>query len=257
MPAVLLPSSQTRRFVGAATIALALAACGGTPPPPKPDPSAGRDKPAASAAPAAAPEEPKVEFPTACSKEGGDLCVPPASFVKHLCAAGLPEMALALFAKGTPQVRGYLARATEAWDASGGSSGSAKLEFDEEVLILVRRAPATGGMVLNGGSGGSYEVLRWDGKCASLTAEEVRTRVPPEPGHADIPWRRLNDDVQEALLKEEKIATLAADQKKECKGVSAGQTSPPKCEKAQKKLSRAIVAYVRRGGALPPPPQLP
>src|SRR5262249_49658647 len=120
------------------------------------------DKPAPSAAPAATAAdkpEPEEPFPTACSKDGGDTCVPPASFVKKLCAAASPEMALALFTKGTPWVRGYLARATEAWDASGGASSSDKLEFDEEVIILVKRTPNTGGMIVSG-AGGSYDVLR-------------------------------------------------------------------------------------------------
>jgi len=120
--------------------------------------------------------------------------------------------------------------------------------------VLVRRTPNTGGMVVSGANG-SYDVLRWDGKCASLQAEEVRLRLPPEPGTAMIPWRRLDDEVQALLLKDEKIAAKVADQKRECKGVSAGQSNA-KCDKAQKKLSAAIAGYVRRGGALPPPPKL-
>ncbi len=247
-----------RSVLGAAAITIALSACGGSSAPandassdkkpaPKVDIGLDLDETAKEAQP--------VAFPTACSSEGGDLCVPPGEFTRRACAAGLPEMALALFAKGTPWVRGYLARTTEAWDASGGPSSSNKLEFDEEVLILVKRVPNTGGMVVSGATG-SYDVLRWNGNCASLQAEEVRLRVPPAPGHAEIPWRKLDDDVQKALLADEKIANLAGEQKKECKGVSAGQTNP-KCEKAQKSLGKAIVAYVRRGGALPPPPKLP
>jgi hypothetical protein len=252
-------SFRTPRVWGVVTLGMALSACGGTPPPANPDATAAKDKPADTSPADKAPEpkaEPKVEFPTACSNEGGDMCVPPGAFARKVCEVGSPEMALALFAKGSPWVRGYLARTTEAWDASGGPSSSDKLMFDEEVLILVRRAPAAGGMVVSGASGGSYDVLRWNGKCASLSAEEVRTRVPPEPGYADIPWRRLDDDVQAALQGDEKIATRVADQKKECKGVSAGQANA-KCEKAQKAVSKAIVGYVRRGGALPPPPKLP
>jgi hypothetical protein len=216
----------------------------------------GTPAPSASSSAQAAADKPEPEepFPTACAKEGSETCVPPASFVKKLCEAASPDMALALFAKGTPWVRGYLARATEAWDASGGPSSSDKLELDEEVLILVKRAPNTGGMIVSG-AGGSYDVLRWDGKCASLQAEEVRMRLPPEPGNALIHWRRLDNEVQELLLKDEKIATKVGDQKRECKGVSAGQSNP-KCDKAQKKLNRAIAGYVRRGGSLPAPPKL-
>ncbi|TKD02065.1 hypothetical protein [Polyangium fumosum] len=241
--------------LGAAAITLVLSGCGGSA---EPANDASQAKPAPKVDIAPSPEPPKEEpiaFPTACANEGSELCVPPNAFVRRLCAAGMPEMALALFAKGTPWVRGYLARATEAWDASGGPSSSNKLAFEEEVLILEKRTPNTGGMVVSGASG-SYDVLRWNGSCASLQAEEIRMRVPPEPLHAEIPWRKLDDDVQEALLKDEKIATRAAEQKKECKGVSSGQTNA-KCEKAQKALGKAIVAFVRRGGALPPPPALP
>jgi hypothetical protein len=240
------------------TAALALVACGGSSEPAKdaqtekPTPKVDIGLDLENAAP---PKEEPAELPTKCSDEGGEMCVPPAAIAKRVCAAGSPEVALAMFAKGTPWVRGYLSRTTEAWDASGGPSASNKLVFDEEVLILVRRAPATGGMIVSGASG-SYDVLRWSGACASLTADEVRLRVPPEPLNADIPWRKLDDRVQEALRKDEKIAKLAEDQRKECKGMSAGQANP-KCEKAQQKLGKAIAAFVRRGGALPEPPKLP
>ncbi|MRG96416.1 hypothetical protein [Polyangium spumosum] len=245
-----------RSVLVAAAITIALSGCGGSAEPPKDAAQETRPPPKVDIGDGL--EEPKEEpvvFPTACSNEGEGICVPPKVFVEKLCAAGKPELSLAMFAKGTPWVRGYLARATEAWDASGGPSSSNKLEFDEEVLILVKRTPNTGGMVVSGATG-SYDVLRWNGSCASLQAEELRMRVPPEPLHAAIPWRKLDDDVQQALLKDEKIATRAAEQKKECKGVSRGQTNT-KCEKAQKALGKAIVAFVRRGGALPPPQALP
>lgn len=232
-------------------LGFALAACGGSTTPTN---TAAKAPETQAAAPQEAAKEEPIAFPTACSEEGGDMCVPSSAFARRVCAAGSPEMALALFAKGTPWIRGYMARATEAWDASGGPSSSDKLELDEEVLILVRRTPNTGGMVVSGASG-SYDVLRWDGTCASLGADEVRTRQPGAPGHAEIPWRKLDEPLQKQLESDAKIASLVADQKKECKGVSKGQTTP-RCEKASKALSRAIVAYVRRGGALPKPPEL-
>jgi hypothetical protein len=240
--------------LGALALA-SLSACGGSPPPPDKTAAPVKAAPAPTAV-AEAPPEPKDEpWPTECSKEGGDICLPPATFARRVCQAGSPEVALSLFAKGTPWVRGYLRRDTEAWDASGGPSSAGKLKYTEEVLILVKRTPNTGGMVVSG-AGGSYDVLRWDGTCASLQAEEVTTRPIDNPGWADITWRKLDDDFQEALRKDEKISNLVADQKKECKGVSAGQTND-KCDKAQKALSKAIVRFVRAGGALPPPPKLP
>jgi len=253
--------SNARRSLPAAfALTLALSACGG---------SADPAKDASSQGPKQAPkmdigldldegrgaEAKLAEIPTKCSDEGGDLCVPPSDVARRICAARMPEIALALFAKGTPWSRGYLSRNTEAWDASGGPSGSNKLFFDEEVLILVRRAPNTGGMVVSGASGG-YDVLRWDGTCASLTADEVRVRVPPEPLNAAIPWRKLDDEVQAKLLGDDRIAKLEGEQKAACKGLSRGQSNA-KCDKAQLKLGKAVAAYVRRGGELPPPPKLP
>jgi len=217
------------------------------------------DKPASSAvanpetAPAA--EEKPVEFPTKCAKKEGDLCLPPVAFNKHICAApNASSLVLALFAKGTPWQRMYLARDTEAWDASGGGVGSAatKLAYDEEVLVLAFRPPAnTGGMVVSGANG-AYDVIRWDGVCASLNADELRKWLPPEPGYAAIPWKKLDDGTQQKLLEDGRISLKEGEMKKACKGVSRGQSTPA-CDKAQKSLSKAVVNYIRNGGAVPTP----
>ena len=219
----------------------------------------GSDKPAGSAA--AGSESPPVaqsaavEFPTACVKGAGDICVPPVSFAKHVCSApNASAISLALFAKGSPWQRMYLARDTEAWDASGGAAGSTstKLAYDEEVLVLAFRPPAnTGGMVVSGANG-AYDVLRWDGVCASLNADELRKWLPPEPGYAAIPWRRLDDETQQKLLADGRVSLKEGEMKKACKGLSRSQTTPA-CDKAQKSLSKAVVNYVRAGGAVPLP----
>jgi len=220
----------------------------------------GFDKPAGSGASgtdAATPvaEKATVEFPTACVKGGGDVCVPPVDFAKHVCSApNASAIALALFAKGTPWQRMYLARDTEAWDASGGAAGSTstKLAYDEEVIVLAFRPPAnTGGMVVSGANG-AYDVLRWDGVCASLNADELRKWLPPEAGYAAIPWRRLDDETQQKLLADGRIALKEGEMKKACKGLSRSQSTPA-CDKAQKSLSKAVVNYIRVGGAVPVP----
>jgi hypothetical protein len=236
-----------------------LPACGGTSSTDPKTPGAGdakSEKPAssASASQEGAPATEKVEFPTACAKGGGDVCVPPAAFVKHVCSApNAASIALALFAKGTPWLRMYLARNTEAWDASGAAgSSSQSLLLDEEVLVLAYRPPAnTGGMIVSG-AGGAYDVLRWDGACASLNADELRKYYPPEAGYAPIPWRRLDDELQQKLLEEGRISLKEGEMKKACKGVSRGQANAA-CDRAQKSLSKAIVHHVRAGGAVPAP----
>lgn len=241
-----------------------LPACGGSAATSKTSGSGevGSDKPGTTASTEAdkAPVEEKkepVEFPTACAKSAkkDEVCAPPPSFTKHLCTApNAADLALAMFAKGSPWQRMYLARDTEAWDASGGGVGSAatKLAYDEEVLVLAFRPPAnTGGMVVSGANG-AYDVLRWDGVCASLNADELRKWLPPEPGFAAIPWRRLDDETQQKLLADGRVSLKEGEMKKACKGLSRSQTNAA-CDKAQKSLSKAVVNYIRNGGAVPTP----
>jgi hypothetical protein len=242
-----------------------LVGCGGAPPQPvKAGPSEAEVNAAAKAsggkqesdvsAEEKAAELASRQVPTTC-ETADKVCLPPVGFVKRLCGGFHPDAALALFAKGTPFTRGYLTRDTEAWNASGGSSSSDKLLFDEEVLVLYRRVPDTGGMVVSG-SGGGYDVLRWDGTCASLMAEEVRLNVPAKPKFAPIPWKSLDAKTREALEADEKVGKVVSERRKECKGATIGSVTA-KCEKVDKQMSAAIVDYIRGGGALPAPGPLP
>lgn len=251
-----------------ALAALLCAACGGSAPPPeaggesKPAPAAaadsGKEKPDAdAAAKKKSDDEASRQIPTQCAESGGDgkLCMPPRAFVKRLCQSFHPDVALVLFAKDSPFTRGYLTRDTEAWNASGGVSSSDKMVFDEEVLILAHRAPDTGGMVVSG-AGGGYDVLRWDGTCASLMSEEVRLQRPPQPKYAAIPWKSLDAKTRDALQADEKVGKVVAERRRECKGATMGSVSL-KCEKADKMMSTVIVEFVRNGGAIPSPGALP
>jgi hypothetical protein len=247
-----------------------VAACGGATPPAEP-PSAAESNAAVDASPPAKASGEKAaeqgegekkdatadaakQVPTTCEQKD-NVCLPPVAFVKRLCGGFHPDVALSLFAKGTPFTRAYLTRDTDAWNASGGASSSDKLLFDEEVLILYRRMPETGGMVVSG-AGGGYDVLRWDGTCASLAAEEVRLHVPPKPKFAPIPWKSLDQKTREALQADEKLGKIIAERRKECKGATIGTVSL-KCEKVDKQMSLGIVEFVRNGGSLPAPGPLP
>jgi hypothetical protein len=160
-----------------------------------------------------------------------------------------------MFSKGTPWLRMYLTRNTEAWDMAGGAKAGAertKLAFDEEVLVLAFHPPAnTGGMQVSGANG-TYDVVRWDGVCATLNADELRKWYPPEPGYASIPWKRLDDELQQSLVADGRISLKEGEMKKACKGLSRSQTTPA-CDKAQKSLSKAVVNYVRATGGIPAP----
>ena len=138
---------------------------GCTPPAPPPaapaTPSAPETAPAesvAAEADAGAPEAPAEPpaLPSSCAEQlqvtkDDSACLPEHDFVKRLCAGSFPDVAISLNAKDAPWTRAWLAGDVEAWNASGARfTNPEKLVFDEEVLILSRRAAPTGGIVITG-----------------------------------------------------------------------------------------------------------
>jgi hypothetical protein len=237
-------------------VPLLLASCGGAPAPAAPPAPTSEPTAAPSAEPAPEAEKHADKLPTSCSGGDDKICMPPADFVKRLCGGFFPDVALSMLSKGTPWTRGYLrVKSTEAWNASGGVSSSDKVVFDEEFVILTHRKADAGGMQVSG-AGGGYDVLRWDGTCASLMDEEVTLKTPPAPKSAKIPWKSLDDKVRDALLADEKVNKVYTERRKECKGATIGDVSL-KCEKVDAQLSVVIADFVRNGGSLPPPPKLP
>jgi hypothetical protein len=241
-------------------IALFASACGGAQP--------AADAPAQEESPAAAKNaEPTAEtteapaaeavtsgVPKTCAKAQG-TCMPPRAFVQKLCQGSYPGVALYLFANQSPWARGYLRGKTKAWNASGGASDNGWLDFDEEVLVLAERKADTAGMQVSG-AGASYDALRWDGSCVTLSSEEMTLDKPPSPKNAKVEWRFLDDNVQEALRKDATINEAYQARRKECKGATSGDVSL-KCVKADQKLSDAIVRSLRGGTELPEPTKLP
>lgn len=165
-------------------------------------------------------------------------------------------MALLFFQKDSPWTRAYVSvREAEPYNGLSGPSSDQKLLFDEELLVLAERRPDLGGMSVSG-VGASYDLLRWDGTCATLSAQEVRLQRPPKPGTADITWRHLEDATQAALMEDERVAKAATERRKECKGVTMGEVSA-KCEKADHALKLAVVDAIRGGRKIPTPSKLP
>lgn len=247
--------ARAPHFRSLAAAPLLLAACGGTPAPAPETPAA---SPSTASAPiaAASTEAPKPTaaepetptFPTACSDGAKDLCVPDEPFVKRVCALQATEVAFALFAKGSPWTRGYMTRDADAWYASGGASARGKLLFDEEVVIVRKRA--AGGIVQ--GQGGGFDVVRWDGSCASLQSEEVTTKKPPKAKHPPIGWKNLDSKARDALLADAKLSAMYDKRRKECKGATTGDVSLA-CVKADAALDDGIIDFVRNGGTVPLP----
>jgi hypothetical protein len=184
-------------------------------------------------------------LPSECADAAAQICTPPGDFVDRLCERPHQDVALALFARGAPFTRGYLRGKLD------------ELAWDEEVLIVRVRAPQKGGVIV-GSNLGTYDVLRWDGSCSRAVESEMVTRSKPaNPKAARIRWHRLGARTQDALVAASDVVKRArARRGKECKGVMTGEVSAT-CDKADDLLTSAVVEFVRSGGALPPPEDVP
>lgn len=242
-------SSSSSSFRAPLLVAVVLAAplaCGGSsatqPPSSSAPPSpAASDSAAAGASSAAADAPAPAAIPTACADKSADVCTPPSSFVERLCANPHQDIALALFASGTPFTRLYLRGKLD------------ELLFGEEVLALRYHGVPKNGIQV-GSASGSYDVLRWDGSCAMAADADMLTKnKPSHPRSARVQWHRIGDHAQMALITgSEAVKKAHARRGKECQGAMSGDVSAG-CEKADAALVEAIVEYVRGGGSLPAP----
>ncbi len=215
------------------------------------------DGPDAGTAPDPSSVDQPIAVPTSCAPgantgDGGPavLCVPGDAFAKRFCNGSHPDVALVLMGKGMPFSRMYMRADVDAWNADGGISTRARLQFDEEMLVLRRRSAPVNGIVAGAGAG--YLVMRWDGTCFTLDDGEVTTTRPPAAKHPPIPWRRLTDRTKDALLKSAKIQAALKRRGQHCKGASTGEVSRA-CEDADTALSVAVVTETRTGLTLPTP----
>ena len=192
-------------------------------------------------------------IPTDCAADGNGVCTPPAAFVERLCMSSDPNVALAMFHKSSPWTRAYLRRDMEAWYVNGARQNPKKLKFGEEVIIVADRSQGPGGMQVSGS--GSYDVYRWDGSCVSLMSDEVALRPPTTPEVAPIPWKLLDSGVQATLERDQRIVQGNEERRKACREL--GEKAQQKCERALLGVSRLIAEYVRSGGELPAPKDLP
>jgi hypothetical protein len=242
-PAPAAPKAPTAR---ATTLAAAIKA------PEEDDARAAKAAPSEKAAPEATPKT--------CGAEGTlkdtSLCMPAPAYAKKLCGGIFPEVALGLFAKGTPWTRVYLAGDVEAWNASGGLTHRARLAFDEEVLVLARHGAGNGGGIVMTGAQASYDVLRWDGTCVSVMEGELTARRPPKPKPAPVRFDRLEETTRRALLAAPKVKSTHEALGKSCSSVSTPKEKKA-CDKADLAFSQAVVDVVRGGTDLPTPARRP
>lgn len=181
-------------------------------------------------------------------------CMPPPTFVERLCQDVYPDVALHMFAPGTPWRRFYMLHNAEPFNASGGASllGD-KMRRGEEVIALRRRNQRAGVQVSDVAG---WDVLRWNGACASIHDGEFTTDPPNTVGNARPEWRSLGFEMRETLTAVPEFHEVYEARRKSCKGITLGRVSSD-CETYDKKLSEEIVRQVRNGTKLPPPKKIP
>jgi hypothetical protein len=185
-----------------------------------------------------------------------DICVPPPSYVERLCRRNFPDVAVFMMGPKQPWTHRYVrAKEAQAVNPISERVGEVPLTFGEEVIILRYKTGASeGGMQVSGTE--RYEVLRWDGSCASLQEGEFVEAVPKQQQRYVAPtWQRLGDKYRAALMESSAVAEAEETRKADCKGLGLGR--PPKCHKAMEDLNRVVAEAVHNGFELPLPESIP
>jgi hypothetical protein len=192
-------------------------------------------------------------LPDRCAR-GKRECVPPPGWVDRLCEDVYPDVALNMFKPGTRWKRLYMLARAEPFNASGGASllGD-KLERGEEVIAL-KRHDNDGQMQVGDNAG--YDVLRWNGACATIHDGDFSRDPPTEIIHSRIEWRRLSLDLRKALEAQPDILAAQDARRKACRGIGFGEVTKD-CEVYDRRFMDEVIRYVRNGGALPTPARLP
>ncbi|HET9931388.1 MAG TPA: hypothetical protein VFQ35_11895 [Polyangiaceae bacterium] len=238
-------------------LGLSLVGCGGSSEKPPESPSSNS---VALAEPKSKPKpkprakkEPATLFPQRCTMKRGE-CLPPAEWVNKLCDNIYPDLALHFFAPKTPWQRLYMTARADPFNASGGMSLMGdKLEPGEEVIAL-RRRDAT--KMQSTGENAGYDVLRWNGACATIHDDDFTEEPPSNLRSAPIDWRRLSVEMRNALEAIPEIGEVYELRHQKCRGKSVGIISD-QCELYDKKLSEVVAMKVRSGAKLPQPKQVP
>jgi hypothetical protein len=204
--------------------------------------------PADDSAPVSAPPPPSdagepeasgsLTIPAQCADPAATLCAPPAAFIERLCKLGSADTALRLFSKGTPWKRAYLRLDIDAWYAGAQLASPQRLAYGEEVIVLANRASSAAMQIGQGG----LDVVRWDGRCVSVMADEVTFKRPASPRVAPISWTRLGEPIRAALETSGAIRSRRRVQRERCNE----DREAPRCTEASSALSELIADYVRR-----------
>jgi len=176
-------------------------------------------------------------------------CVAPKSLVAHLCAGKNPDVAVSMFAADSPMPRRYIrVREVDALNTLGGPSSEDKLVFDEEVIVLDGAATPKNQLSVSGANG--HHVLRMDGTCATVMDDELTSKRPPAPRHAQLAWNHLDESLQATLLTDAGVKAARKLQRASCTGAGTLNANPV-CQEARHNLADAVVKALERPLALP------
>jgi hypothetical protein len=145
-------------------------------------------------------------------------------------------------------------KSAEPFNASGGASRMGDKMLRGEEVIALRRHNMSAEYQMT--DLGGYDVLRWNGGCATIHDREYTARPPGPIGHARVEWRELGSPMQQKLEANPQITEVYEARRKECKGVTIGRVSAA-CVDYDRKLGDEIVRYVRNGGKLASPAKAP
>jgi hypothetical protein len=164
-----------------------------------------------------------------------------------------------MFNKSAPWQHAYVkVKDVAPFNSLGGPSAHTRLEFLEEVVLLRERKPKKQQqMMVVQDLPVSYDVLRFDGTCATLANDEFMTRKPVVRAHyAPVIWQQIDTRVRLALAENQTIAQAAEAQNMACQGTflaGGGET----CRDATQRLTRAIMTVLNEGVDLPKPSKIP
>jgi len=197
----------------------------------------------------------QAELPHNCMREGG-ACYPPVDFVRALCKRKYPGVAIAMFERTAPWKHAFVkVKEVAPVNSLGGPTAHVQLEFLEEVLLLRDREVKLRQSIVDVPN--SYDVLRFDGTCATLAEDEFMTKKPyVRPRYAPIIWQQIDADMRQALTHSPKVDQAAEAQTAACRGSFLAGGGEP-CKDATQQLARAIVTALGEGMQLPPPSNLP
>lgn len=200
----------------------------------------------------------KPRIPERCAKgkKHKGECVPPPGWVKRLCEDVYPDVALHMFSPNTPWKRLYMLARADPFNASGGASllGD-KLERGEEVIAL-RRRNQNEGEIQVGQNNAGYDVLRWNGGCATIHDGDFSFERPSHVVQSKVEWRRLSLPLREKLEAQPAIASAYEARRKSCHGFSMGRVTAD-CESNDKLLMDEVVRYIQTGPELPKADRMP